>query len=148
MPLKIIDLEQIEKSQWFALWQEYLKFYQSAISDEVSEHTWQRLTQLNSQMYGFAAVLEDKVVGIVHMIEHDSCWTVRPYAYLQDLFIDPNYRRQGIANHLIQHVYGIAKQRNCDRVYWLAQQDNHTARRLYDRVAKPTGFVQYRMSSY
>jgi len=31
-------------------------------------------------------------------------------------------------------------------VYWLTHESNHKARLLYDKVAKKTGFIQYRMS--
>lgn len=97
-------------------------------------------------MYGFAALIDQKVVGVVHVVEHESSWTMRPYAYLQDLFTHPDYRGQGVARKLIEHVYQVAQQRNCDRVYWLTQESNRQAQVLYDKVAKKTGFIQYRMA--
>ena len=30
------------------------------------------------------------------------------------------------------------------RVYWQTHETNHTAMRLYDRIAEKSGFVQYR----
>lgn len=59
-----------------------------------------------------------RVVGIVHVIEHDSCWTLRPYAYLQDLFTHEDYRGLGGATALIEHVKIYTEKRACDRVYW------------------------------
>jgi len=29
-------------------------------------------------------------------------------------------------------------------VHWLAREDNHTARTLYDKLAERSGFLQYR----
>ncbi len=43
-------------------------------------------------MHGFAALFEQQMIGFVYVMEHDSCWTFRPYAYLQDLFTHPDYR--------------------------------------------------------
>ena len=144
--IQIKSLEQISQYQWLPLWQEYQAFYHAKICDEGSENTWAKLhsTELDS-MYGFAALLDEKVVGIVHVVEHDSSWTLRPYAYLQDLFVPSQYRGQGIACKLIEHVYQVAEQRNCDRVYWLTHESNRQAQMLYDKVAKKTGFIQYRM---
>ncbi len=144
--IKIVPLEQISQSQWLPLWQAYQEFYQTKLAEEVNNSTWQRLTNpaFNS-IYGVAAILDQQVVGIVHVVEHDSCWTLTPYAYLQDLFTHPDYRGQGVANLLIQHVYQVAEQRNCDRVYWLTHESNRQAQLLYDKVAKKTGFIQYRM---
>jgi len=144
--IQIKSLEQISQQEWLPLWQGYQRFYQTQISDEVSENTWNKLSSYElDSMYGFAALIDGKVVGIVHVIEHNSSWTVRPYAYLQDLFTHPDYRGQGVASMLLQHVYQVAQQRNCDRVYWLTQESNHQAQLLYNKVAKKTGFIQYRM---
>jgi len=91
--IQIKSLEQISQPEWLFLWQDYQRFYQTQISEEVSENTWDKLTNYElDSMYGFAALIDGKVVGIVHIIEHNSSWTVRPYAYLQDLFTHPDYR--------------------------------------------------------
>ena len=96
-------------------------------------------------MYGFAAILNQQVIGIVHVIQHDSCWTLTSYAYLQDLYTHIDFRGRGVARALIEKVYVDAKQRGCDRVYWLTHESNRQAQQLYDQVAKKTGFIQYRM---
>ncbi|MBL8321580.1 MAG: GNAT family N-acetyltransferase [Acinetobacter sp.] len=144
--INIIELSKITYGAWFKLWTAYQSFYQTDLSAEVSQNTWSKL--INSELthiYGYAAVVDSEVAGIVHVIEHDSCWTVKPYAYLQDLYTHADFRGKGIAGKLIAHVYEQAMQRQCDRVYWLTHQDNETAQRLYDKVARKTGFIQYRM---
>ena len=95
-------------------------------------------------MYGFAALIAGRVVGIVHVIEHDSCWTLKPYVYLQDLFTHEDYRGLGVATALIEHVKMYTEKRACDRVYWLTHQDNLVSQQIYNKVAKKTGFIQYR----
>lgn len=96
-------------------------------------------------MYGFSTKLDEQIVGIVHVIEHDSCWTLKPYAYLQDLFTHEEYRGLGPARALIEHVKMHTEKRACDRVYWLNHQDNLVAQQLYNKVAKKIGFIQYKM---
>lgn len=142
---KIIPLSDIQFDAWFSLWHAYQVFYQAKIAQPISQNTWNKLIDAQQpQIYGFACIQNEQVVGIVHIIEHDSCWTIKPYAYLQDLYVDENYRNQGIARQLIEHVYQITQSRECDRVYWLTHESNETAQLLYDRVAKKTGFIQYR----
>lgn len=144
--ITIQPLSEIDIQQWLSLWQAYQAFYQVKIDSTISLRTWQKLTDTKLEhMYGFAAILHEQVVGIVHVIEHDSCWTAQPYAYLQDLYTHPKYRGQGIAAQLIAYVYQVSLERNCDRVYWLTQDSNEAAQKLYDRVARKTGFIQYRI---
>lgn len=131
---------------WLKLWKGYQIFYQAKIKDEVTQRTWTKLIDPNVQhMYGFVAKVNGQVAGIVHVIEHHSCWTTQPYAYLQDLYTDEAHRGKGVASALIDHVKNVSKIRQCDRVYWLTHESNRNAQLLYDKVAKKTGFIQYRM---
>ncbi len=144
--INIVPLQEIEYDQWLNLWKNYQKFYQVNLSSEVNQNTWTKLTHPNfSSMYGFATLVDQKIVGIVHIIEHESCWTLQPYAYLQDLFVDEHYRGLGIAKKLILTAEQQTQQRQCDRLYWLTHQDNVTAQQLYDKIARKTGFIQYRL---
>ena len=76
--------------------------------------------------------------------------SIRPVAardrdrYLQDLFTDETCRGQGVGRTLIEAVYERAREGGAERVYWLTQNGNSTARRLYDKVADESGFVVYR----
>ena len=106
--------------------------------------TWQRLMNDAEPMWCAVAELDDKPVGIVHYLSHRSTWTSGNYCYLQDLFVDPNLRAQGIGRALIQHVYDRAAEMGCSRVWWLTHETNTDAMKLYDKVADRSGFVQYR----
>jgi len=63
--------------------------------------------------------------------------------YLQDLFVDASVRGAGAGRALIERVGQVARERDCLRLYWTTKEDNATARRLYDRLAKFTGFIRY-----
>ena len=131
---------------WLPLWRGYQRFYQVDIPGEVSRITWQRLLDPAEPMHGAFALAADRIVGFVHYIEHRSCWTVGDYCYLQDLFVSPDARGGGHGRALIEHVYAEALSRGCARVHWLTQESNANARRLYDRIADRSGFIQYRKS--
>lgn len=146
LSISIEALNASHKKPWLDLWKGYQAFYQTKISDEVTRNTWSKLYQTQyAHMYGFVAVVNGAVVVVVHVIEHDSCWTLTPYAYLQDLFTHEAYRGQGIARKLIEHVHIYTQLRQCDRVYWLIHQDNIIAQSLYEKLAKKTGFIQYKL---
>ena len=85
-----------------------------------------------------------RALGLVHHIEHRSCWTVANYCYLQDLYVAEDARGAGIGRALIEYVYRLARDRRFNRVHWLTHETNLTGMQLYDRIADKTGFVQYR----
>lgn len=144
MTTRIISLSDISFEQWLPLWQGYLTFYQSTLSDDQTKLSWERITNpKQTDMFGFAIQMDDQVVGFVHLISHMSMWTSLPYCYLQDLYVKDSYRNQGLAHQLIKHSYAICKEK-FDRVYWLTHENNQTAQLLYDRIATQTGFIQYK----
>ena len=129
---------------WLELWRGYQAFYRVDIDPATTAMTWQRLLDEGEPMWCAVAEIEGKLAGIVHYLTHRSTWTTGDYCYLQDLFVDPGLRAQGIGRTLIHHVYERAAAMDCSRVWWLTHETNTDAMKLYDRVADRSGFVQYR----
>jgi GNAT superfamily N-acetyltransferase len=129
---------------WLPLWQGYLAFYKATLAHETTLTTWQRLLDEREPMHAALAEVDGRVLGIVHFIEHRSCWTTGNYMYLQDLFVARDARGAGVGRALIAHVYADAAARGCSRVWWLTHESNTQAMVLYDQVADRSGFVQYR----
>ena len=129
---------------WFPLWRGYQAFYQVDLPAATTATTWQRLLDPAEPMHLALAELNGRVVGMVHFIEHRSCWSPLNSVYLQDLFTDAGVRGQGVGRALIEHVYAQAKARGAGKVHWLTHETNRQAMVLYDQVAEKPGFVQYR----
>ncbi|MEB3753431.1 GNAT family N-acetyltransferase [Acinetobacter sp. MD2(2019)] len=130
--------------EWLTLWQGYQQFYSTQLTDEVSKTTFQRFLDINEPVFCHVMEHEGKLIGFVHFIFHRSTWSVGNYCYLQDLFVDSNYRRLKIGQQLIENVYATANEAECSRVYWLTHESNAAARHLYDQIAQNAGFIQYR----
>lgn len=143
--VQIRPLGDSDRAAWERLWQGYLEFYRQALSADVTERTWSRLMDPLVDVHGICATgSEGEPVGICHYIFHPITWSVAPSCYLEDLYVDAAVRGQGAGRALIESVYAAADARGAARVYWLTENDNDTARRLYDRMANLTPFVQYR----
>lgn len=84
-----------------------------------------------------------RAVGFVHWLEHHATWSRTGYSYLEDLFVDSSARGSGVGRALIAHVTEAARHTGSSKVYWLTAEDNATARALYDRVARRSGFLHY-----
>ena len=136
-------------SEWKALWQSYLVFYQTKLPPENTRVLWQRIVDPQHKFQCLVAVEpqdREKLVGCVHYFPHEDTWEVHPVCYLQDLIVRPESRRTGYGRALIEAVVKEAKNRGWASVYWQTKHDNVTARKLYDVLTGGTeGFVTYRM---
>ena len=144
MSTQIIPLEQINFEQWLPLWQGYLTFYKTQLSDEQIRLSWKRITNPEqAELFGFAILVNNQIAGFMHLNSQMSTWAKLPYCYLQDLYVDEQFRNQGLARKLIEFSYAFCEGK-FDRVFWVTQESNQTARYLYDKVATKTDFIQYR----
>ncbi len=139
------ELTDSDKSQWDPLWQGYLQFYETKLSQEQSELTWKRLLDPTYNLHCLVAVLEGKIEGITHYSFQTSTWAPNSYVYLEDLFVSPNVRGKGLGRLLIDAVKDIAISNKSSRLYWNTDATNETARKLYDSYSLESGKVQYRI---
>lgn len=145
MSFEVRPLGAADEGQWRELWQGYLTFYQASVPDHVTALTWNRLLDPEAPILGLcAAEPGGRLLGIVHYLYHPVTWAAGPRCYLEDLFTAPEARGRGVGRALIEAVYTAADARGADQVYWLTQEFNATARRLYDQVATATPFMKYR----
>lgn len=145
MAAGIREVEVADQAAWLPLWQGYQRFYRVAIAADVSALTWRRLLDPTEPMHAALAWYGGEAVGLVHWIFHRSCWSAGDVCYLQDLFVAKHARGAGLGGALIAHVEARARAAGASRVHWLTQEGNDTARRLYERVAERSGFIQYRV---
>jgi GNAT superfamily N-acetyltransferase len=146
MGAKVRPLEASDKAAWLRLFKGYIEFYKAHIAEDVIETLWQRLMQGGEGFHSALVAVDDsdQPIGLAHLLLHRSTWTNAHYCYLEDLFVDPTQRGKGIGRALIEAVYAHADASGCTRTYWMTQETNATARRLYDTVATKSPFVQYR----
>lgn len=130
--------------QWLPLWEGYNSFYKRTVPAEVTRSTWARFFDAYEPMHAVVAERDSRLIGLVHYLFHRNTAMLAPTCYLQDLFTAAELRGQGVGRALIEAVYERAQAAGSPRVYWMTQESNTTARRLYDQVAEYSGFIQYR----
>ncbi len=141
----ISALTAADHDDWLPLWHDYLTFYESELAEEVTGQVFARMVA-GAGVHGALARDDDgRAVGLVHWLFHPSTWSLAGYCYLEDLFVSPAARGGGTGAALIEHVRKQARFAGVEKVYWLTQEHNTTARRLYDRVAQLSGFVHYEL---
>ncbi len=144
MAVVIRPLEPDERAEWERRWLAYLAFYETDLPAAVTENTWARLHDPEEPLFVLGAYIDGKMAGIVQYLFHRTNWSISDVCYLQDLFVDPEARGQGIGRALIDAVAEKAREAGASRLYWMTHETNDTARGLYDRLAERSGFIQYR----
>lgn len=134
--------------EWHRLWKSYLSFYKTELSDEIYQHTFSALLDKDPFTPSCLVIAmqegqDARLCGLVHYLFHAHCWKRERVCYLQDLFVDPNYRKFGLGRRLIEGVYATADSAGSPSVYWMTQDFNHDARKLYDRIGVLTPFIKY-----
>jgi len=146
--IAIRRLARADHVAWLALWRGYNAFYgrqgDAALSDEINATTWTRLLDPTEPVFGFVAERGEVLVGLAHVVLHRSTIQRESNCYMQDLFVSDRARGAGVGRALIEAVYDFARVHGLPRVYWQTQEGNATARKLYDTLAAPTGFIVYR----
>jgi GNAT superfamily N-acetyltransferase len=141
--MRIRDLAAADEGEWRRLWTDYLAFYGAERPDAVYRATFDRLLDPAEPMRAFLAEADEAPIGLVHQIYHRHCWSAADICYMQDLYVDPDRRGQGVARALIERVYRQAEADGAFSVYWMTQEFNYAGRMLYDRVGVKTDFIKY-----
>lgn len=86
------------------------------------------LAEVGGEVAGFCSV------RIQPFLSEDS-----PYAELTELYVDPAFRRRGVARALIRRAEELARRRGARHLVVLTGHDNAPAQHLYRNV----GFTDY-----
>jgi GNAT superfamily N-acetyltransferase len=77
------------------------------------------------------AEIDGNAVGMAIFFPNFSTWTGRAGLYLEDLYVTPQARRDGVGSALLRHLAGIAVARGCGRFEWAVLDWNRPAIEFY-----------------
>jgi GNAT superfamily N-acetyltransferase len=77
------------------------------------------------------AEISGQAVGFALFFHNYSTFLTKPGIYLEDLFVLPEFRRQGIGKALLTRLAQIAVERDCGRLEWTVLDWNIPAQKFY-----------------
>jgi GNAT superfamily N-acetyltransferase len=96
---------------------------------------------LHPQLFGarpaaesVVAEVDDQVVGFALFFTNFSTFLGKPGLYLEDLYVQPAFRRAGIGAALLKHLAALARQRDYGRFEWSVLNWNVDAIGFYERM--------------
>ncbi len=79
-----------------------------------------------------------KPAGFALWFYNFSTWEGKAGIYLEDLFIRPEYRRNGIGKALLIHIARLAVKNNCTRFVWQVLDWNEPSINFYRQMGAKT----------
>ena len=145
MSTQIRDATPADREAFLSLWQGFLDGYGLILAEGVSDFTWTRLIDPTCPMNARLACVDGKPLGFAIHQHHPSSWVMGDDGYLEDLYVAPEARGQGLGRALIEDLIALSRARGWQRLYWLTEIENTAARHLYDQFTANDGHIRYRM---
>jgi GNAT superfamily N-acetyltransferase len=124
-PIGIEDIEDL-----VPLVDSYRGFYGQQPSIDTGQYLTERIGE--GSALGFIAKVEGHPAGFTLIYPTFSTVALAPIWLLNDLYVDENHRRQGIANALLERAEDEARQAGAARIWLRTTLDNAPARALYE----------------
>ncbi len=86
------------------------------------------------RFYVEIAEWEGEPAGFALWFFNYSTWQGKPGLYLEDLFVRPRFRKQGIGKALLVHLARVAVEKGCGRYQWQVLDWNTPALRFYESL--------------
>ncbi|MGK7943278.1 MAG: N-acetyltransferase family protein [Microcystaceae cyanobacterium] len=99
-------------------------------AEKLGEHLFGQ----RSCVEAIVAVYDQKVVGFSLFFSNYSTFLTQPGIYIEDIFVLPNYRRQGIGKALLESVIKLATEREAGRLEWSVLDWNESAIAFYEKM--------------
>jgi GNAT superfamily N-acetyltransferase len=98
--------------------------------EELEEHLF------GNRVYAEAIVVEvsNQIIGFALFFPNYSTFLTKPGIYLEDLFVLPEYRRQGIGRAMFFYLGKLAKERDAGRLEWSVLDWNESAIAFYQSL--------------
>lgn len=114
------------------LFDDYRVFYQQPSNRAASERfIAERIHEQDTRFFLARDDAQSIALGFVHLIASWGTLVMRPIWYLEDLFVNPAARRQGVARALMLHAEQFARESRAERLTLSTAHDNHAAQALY-----------------
>jgi GNAT superfamily N-acetyltransferase len=80
------------------------------------------------------AYFGEEPAGFALFFHNFSTFSARAGIYLEDLFVEAKFRRQGVGKALLAHLAKLTQERNCARLEWAVLDWNTPAIRFYKKL--------------
>ncbi|NFT08646.1 GNAT family N-acetyltransferase [Clostridium botulinum] len=88
----------------------------------------------NNRAHVLLVEFNDKVIGYIIYFFNFSTFIGKAGLYLEDIYIDPEYRGNGIGKEAFATLVHIAKGEKCERMEWVCLDWNEPSLNFYESI--------------
>lgn len=144
-----IMIREITDKDFDGLMKLYMQLHDNPMPEETEEITslWRRILDDKSH-HIIVADIDGKIVSscvcvIIPNLTHGQ----RPYAFVENVVTDENYRKQGLATACLDYAKEIAVSENCYKMMLLTGSKKESTLNFYERAGyncnDKTAFIQW-----
>ena len=141
----IRKLDKKDKENWAKLYNSYAEFYKVPMNTEILDTLWVWIQDETHDVNAICFELEGKIVAIANYRTMPRPIKGQYIGFLDDLFVEPEFRGRKIAQKLISHLKSLSKANNWNGIRWITHSSNKNAQKLSDKIANNTGFGLYEL---
>lgn len=134
--VQLRSLTESDYQDWQKLFNGYLNFQKQPFQQVRVDLLWQWL--MNGDILSVVAVVDGQLVGIAHFREMLSPLYACKAGFLDDLFVEADFRGQHIADLIIDEMANMGKQKGWRFIRWLTHHHNYRGRQFYDKLTNKT----------
>ncbi|MFT5579551.1 MAG: GNAT superfamily N-acetyltransferase [Paraglaciecola psychrophila] len=135
-----------DRLEWEQLYRGYAGFYQVPMTPQILDNVWSWIFDDSCQFYALVAKDDsERSVGLMHYRAMASPLRGSMVGFLDDLFVDPSSRGQGVVDVLFTALEQSARDHDWPIVRWLTADNNYRGRAVYDKLAERTSWITYQM---
>ena len=142
----IREIRLEDKNQWEELYRKYADFYEVEMNDKILNTVWEWIHDNNHDVCGLVYEKDNKIIGLAHYRKMPSPLKGKYVGFLDDLFVEPKNRRNGVGKKIIEEINKISKRNNWNLIRWITRDDNTIAKSLYEKLSKKTNWEVYELT--
>ena len=147
MTVSVSSLAPGDRAQWKLLYHGYAEFYRVPMNDEILDTVWGWIQDADNPFFGLVAKNEaGDCVGFMHCRQMPSPLRGAQVGFLDDLFVAPDARGQGVVEALYEALNRLGREQGWPFIRWITAEDNARARAVYDKLSDKTHWVTYQMA--
>ena len=144
-----MTIREANKNDLTEILQLYLYLHEESVPEDTGHlrNTWENI--INDANYHLIVCEVDGriVASCVCVIISNLTRNVRPYAFVENVITDVNFRKKGLASKCLHYAKELAIQENCYKLMLLTGSKEESTLRFYEKAGynrkDKTAFIQW-----